>query len=125
MRHKPVLPVVCLLSCMSVGALARQKVPPYDLWSDEVLARVRDHSALELKVDPNASPYFGTVSYDVFFTSNASADFFDAQPPYGIHVGEKIRIHAFLATPALGDPIRPLSSPTATAGTPTSNLRSR
>ncbi len=41
---------------------------------------------------------------DIFFTSNPSADWFDAAPPYAEHQGGKIRIHAILASPLVGGP---------------------
>ncbi len=101
MKSKTAAAVVFLLSCFSSG-FAQQKVP-YDLWNDSVRAAIRDQSTLEDSVNQLGS-FFGVLSYDVFFTSNPSADYYDAAPPYSEHQGEKIRIHAFLAVPSQGGP---------------------
>jgi cephalosporin-C deacetylase-like acetyl esterase len=78
-------------------ALAQKRVPPYDLWTPEVLARIRDRSTLNLSITPQL------LYSDISFTSNASASWFDASPPYEEHQGEPIRIHAFVATPVFGN----------------------
>src|SRR5438093_10518386 len=102
----------CLLQCRSTTLLvllfqlclwaatarAQKKVPPYDLWNDQVLAAIRDRSTLEESVVAHLG-YF-----DVFYTSNPAAYWYEAEPPYGEHRGEKIRIHGFLASPLAGGP---------------------
>src|SRR5262245_30868177 len=77
---------------------AQTLAPPYDLWTPDVLAAIRDRSTLELDV----SPHLGYS--DVYFTSNANASWFDERAPYAEHRGGKIRIHAFVAAPLLGGP---------------------
>ncbi|NWG11936.1 MAG: prolyl oligopeptidase family serine peptidase [Acidobacteria bacterium] len=85
--------------CLPVGDLcAADKVPPYDLWTPEVLAQIRDRSTLnhEITLRPGYA--------DVFFTSNPSAGWYDAEPPYAVHRNGSIRIHAYLAVPASAGP---------------------
>jgi cephalosporin-C deacetylase-like acetyl esterase len=74
------------------------KVPPWDLWTDQVIGAIRDRSTLELTVSVQ------TDYADVFFTSNPAASWFDEKPPYAEHQNEKIRIHGILVYPPLGAP---------------------
>lgn len=76
----------------------QSRVPPWDLWTDQVLTEIRDRSTLELSVSSQAD------HTDVFFTSNPAASWFDDQPPYVEHRNEKIRIHGILVTPSGSDP---------------------
>ena len=80
------------------SALAQLNVPPYNLWTDKVQSAIRDRSTLEESTAP------GLGYTEVFFTSNASANWFDSTPPYNEHRGEKIRIHGYLAVPSSGGP---------------------
>jgi len=93
-----VLLTVFFLLCSTHVLWAADKVPPYDLWSGQVLSAIRDRTTLEIDVAQHAG------YADVFFTSNPSAGWFDSDPPYGKHVGGKIRIHGFLAAPVFGGP---------------------
>ena len=92
-----------LLCCLPAGSFAQQSVPPYDLWTGDILAHIHDRTTLDYTV-AQYSNSFGIVTYDVFFTSNPSASFFDAKAPYAEHNGEKIRIHAYLSVPAAAGP---------------------
>ena len=70
-----------------------------DLWSPQVLARIRDQSTLAPVVVPQA-----TIS-DVFFDSEiGDANWGDSAAPYGLHTGDTIRIHGYLAAPRTGGP---------------------
>src|SRR5215475_9267983 len=90
---------LCASVLFSLPVLEAQNVvPPYDLWNTEVQSRIRDRSTLELRTVQQQG------YSDLFFTSNPSADWFDAQPPYAEHNNEKITIHAFLAAPPFGGP---------------------
>ena len=73
--------------------------PPLDLWTPEVLQRIHDRTTLNIQITPQ-------LSYlDVFFDSEIDeAKWADSQPPYAIHTGDTIRIHGYLATPAIGGP---------------------
>jgi cephalosporin-C deacetylase-like acetyl esterase len=72
---------------------------PLDLWTPAVLERVRDRTTLHPQIIPRA----GYV--EVFFDSEtADATWADSEPPYAIHTGDTIRIHGYLATPAIGGP---------------------
>ncbi len=74
------------------------KVPPWDLWTDQVISTIRDRSTLELTVSTQSD------HADVFFTSNPTASWFDEKPPYAEHQNEKIRIHGILVYPKFGAP---------------------
>jgi dienelactone hydrolase len=89
---------VLVLSFIASPGFSQTAIPPYDMWTDEVQAAIRDRSTLDLEIIPHAS------YSDVFFTSNPSGDWYDSVPPYTEHKGEKIRIHAFLASPLVGGP---------------------
>jgi dienelactone hydrolase len=77
----------------------QSKVPPWDLWTDQVISQIRDRSTLELTVSVQ------TDHADVFFTSNPAASWFDATPPYAEHQNGKIIIHGILVYPPLGPPL--------------------
>ena len=77
---------------------AQSRVPPYDVWDEATLVKIRDGSTLDIRL----STHLGY--WDVFFNSNTSADWFDAASPYAEHHNETIRIHAFLASPLIGGP---------------------
>ena len=83
------------IGVLTIPAGAQNPVPPYDLWTPQVLERIRDRSTLELTVTARDG------YYDVFYTSNPSANWFEDQSPYAEHRNEKIRIHAFLTVPTL------------------------
>ena len=85
------LPLVVLI--LFATGFAQTKVPPYDLWDDQVMSDIRSRSTLETSIVPHL------LYSDVFFTSNPSAGWFDAKAPYAEHTGGKIRIHGFLASP--------------------------
>jgi len=94
-RHRALL--LLLVSCLSAPAFAQKKIPPDDLWNPQVMAEIRNQSTLA----PRISTLSGipVKSYDVYFTSNPSASFFDAAPLYAEHIGETITIHAYLTVP--------------------------
>jgi cephalosporin-C deacetylase-like acetyl esterase len=73
--------------------------PPLDLWTPEVLQRIRDRTTLKPQIVPQLG-YF-----DVFFDSEiGDAKWADSEPPYAVHSGDTIRIHGYLATPSIGGP---------------------
>ena len=57
-----------LFLCLHASA---QNVPPYDMWTDDVLAQIRDRSTL----DPSLDVHITELYTDVFYTSNPSASF--------------------------------------------------
>jgi cephalosporin-C deacetylase-like acetyl esterase len=71
------------------------KVPPHDLWTPTVLSNIRNRSTLEAQITDR----FGYS--DVYFTSNPSADWFEASESYAEHNGDRIRIHGILAYPLI------------------------
>jgi dienelactone hydrolase len=72
---------------------------PHDLWTPEVLQKIRDPRTLNLSVVPRA----GYV--EVAFDSEAGdAKWGDSEHPYQVHRGGTIRIHGYLATPLSGGP---------------------
>jgi len=85
-----------LFLSLTVSAFAQKAIPPYDLWTEQVMTQIRDKSTLDSSVEPK-------VGYaEVYFTSNPSANFFDAKEPYAEHPNEKIRIHGYLVYPLVG-----------------------
>ncbi|MGH7254685.1 MAG: alpha/beta hydrolase family protein [Nitrospirales bacterium] len=72
---------------------------PLDLWTDQVMAKIRDPRTLNVKIIPRVG-YF-----EVFYNSEiGDADWADSSPPYEVHQGDTIRIHGYLATPLAGGP---------------------
>jgi dienelactone hydrolase len=97
MKLHPAVSLICLFLFVP-AAVNAATAPPYDLWTPAVMNQIRDRSTLDVSISQH-------VTYaDVFFTSNPSADWFDATSPYAEHKGEKIRIHAILASPLIGGP---------------------
>ncbi len=96
MKYKRFLVFLFTAVWLQEPARAQGGVPPYDLWTPQVMSRIRDRSTLELSVTARDG------YYDVFFTSNPSAGWFEDQPPYTEHRNEKIRIHAYLTVPPYG-----------------------
>ncbi len=85
-----------LLALLAVPALA---APPPDLWTDEVLARIRDQGTLNAQLIPR----FGY--FEVFYDSEIEeANWADSAPPYELHRNDTIRIHGYLAAPLFGGP---------------------
>lgn len=83
----------------SVPAMAAAQSAPHDLWTSAVLATIRDVSTLRLELIPRDG-YF-----ELFYDSEAGdAKWADAEPPYAIHRGQTIRIHAYLAVPRADGP---------------------
>ena len=89
---------IAVFLCLIPELPGQARVPPYDLWTPQVLSQIRDRSTLEL----STAVHLGYS--DVFFTSNPSASWFEAVPPYSEHRNEEIRIHGFLASPVVGGP---------------------
>ncbi len=82
---------------LTVPALASS--PPLDLWTPAVLEKIRDRTTLNPQIIPRPG-YF-----EVFFDSEiGEATWADGGPPYEVHSGDTIRIHGYLATPAIGGP---------------------
>ncbi len=88
--------LLTLLFSLSWAASAvAQGKPPFDVWTDDVMTKIRDKSSLDSTVDSQ----FGYA--EVNFTSTTEASYFDSKDPYAEHTGEKIRIHGYLAYPLL------------------------
>ncbi len=82
-----------------VASLAWGQSPPLDIWTPEVMQRIKDTSTLNLRLVPRIG-YF-----EVFFDSEiGDAKWADSAPPYEVHTGDTIRIHGYLATPLIGGP---------------------
>jgi cephalosporin-C deacetylase-like acetyl esterase len=92
--------VIGLALAILLTAPALASSPPLlDLWTPAVLQRIRDRATL----NPHIIPRLGYV--EVFFDSEIDeAKWADSEPPYEIHTGDTIRIHGYLATPAVGGP---------------------
>jgi hypothetical protein len=77
---------------------------PSDLWTPDVLQKIKDQNTLNLQL----VPHFGY--FEVFFDSEVnSANWFeDSCPPHFLQTsvvnGGTIRIHGYLATPFWGGP---------------------
>jgi cephalosporin-C deacetylase-like acetyl esterase len=70
-----------------------------ELWTDEIMARIRDPQTLNLRIIPRLG-YF-----EVFYDSEiGEASWAESLPPYQLHQGDSIRIHGYLATPLVGGP---------------------
>ncbi len=82
-----------------LGTICFAQVPPYDVWTPEVIQRIRDQSTLRPQITAKAG-YF-----EVFFDSEiGTANWAESGPPYDLHTGDTIRIHGYLATPLFGGP---------------------
>jgi PhoPQ-activated pathogenicity-related protein len=89
------LPIVTVVT----GGISFAQSAPLDLWTDEVMARIRDQGTLNVQVIARAG-YF-----EVFYNSEiGEADWADSGEPYAVHHGDTIRIHGYLATPLFGGP---------------------
>jgi len=99
-RSVPSVAVIGLGLAILLTAPAPAYSPPLlDLWTPAVLQRIRDRATL----NPHIIPRLGYV--EVFFDSEiGEAKWADSEPPYEIHTGDTIRIHGYLATPAIGGP---------------------
>jgi cephalosporin-C deacetylase-like acetyl esterase len=72
---------------------------PFDLWTPERLARIRDRATL----NPHVAARLGY--FDVYYDSEiGDAEWGDAGPPYAVHTGQSVRIHGYLAAPPFGGP---------------------
>lgn len=90
--------VSLLILVLLAAPLAAQNAP-LDLWTPDVLQKIRDKTTLNLQVIPRA----GYV--EVFFDSEVGdAKWGDSEPPYLVHTGDTIRIHGYLVAPASGGP---------------------
>lgn len=95
--------LVRLTAAASLHAAASAPVlaqnAPHDLWSPDVLQKIRDPRTLNLQVIPR-SGYF-----EVFFDSEiGDAAWADSEWPYKVHTEGTIRIHGYLATSAAAGP---------------------
>src|SRR5205807_2391174 len=72
---------------------------PLDLWTEQVMAKIRDRRTLDVEIIPRVG-YF-----EVFYNAEVGdADWADSHPPYAVHRGDTIRIHAYLSSPLVGGP---------------------
>lgn len=80
-------------------AAANKARPPLDLWTSDVMTRIRDRSTLNVELIPREG------YYEVYYDSEiATANWADSEEPFALHRGDTIRIHGYLATPAIGGP---------------------
>ena len=87
-KRAAVLAAVALAPDLSLAAA------PLDLWTPEVLQKIRDQATLNLLMVQ------GPGYTDLFYDSEVGdAKWADSEPPYGVHTGDTIRIHGYLAVP--------------------------
>jgi cephalosporin-C deacetylase-like acetyl esterase len=94
MRALTVFALVSIALTVPVHA----QTPPHDLWTPEVLQRIRDPRTLNLQIIQRSG------YAEVFFDSETDARWADSERPYRVHKRGTIRIHGYLATPAAGGP---------------------
>jgi dienelactone hydrolase len=88
---------VCIAS--SAEATAKKARPPLDLWTSDVMARIRDRTTLNVELIPRDG------YYEVFYDSEiGTANWADSAEPFALHRGDTIRIHGYLASPGIGGP---------------------
>jgi len=93
------LAVAVVLLLAARPARAASAAAPLDLWTPEVIAKIRDRRTLAPQVIPR-SGYL-----EVFYDSEVGdASWADSDPPYAVHSGDTIRIHGYLAAPPAGGP---------------------
>lgn len=79
--------------------LSLAQAAPLDLWTEAVMAKVRDQGTLKAQIIARGG-YF-----EVFYDSEiGDAAWGDSAAPYTVHEGDTIRIHGYLATPLFGGP---------------------
>lgn len=83
--------------CAASSLLARGA--PLDLWTPEVMQKIRDPRTLNLQVIPQAG--YVEISFD---SEIGDAKWGESDPPYTVHTGDTIRIHGYLAVPDSGGP---------------------
>lgn len=98
-RRVSAFALLLVFACLSAGTLAgAERIPPYDIWTPQVLVQIRDRSTLNHELIPRSG------YADVYYTSNPSASWYEADSPYAARTGESIRIHGFLAVPVSAGP---------------------
>lgn len=83
---------------MALASPLQAQTAPQDLWTPEVLQKIRDPRTLNLQIVPRQG------YAEVFFDSETDAKWADSERPYRVHKRATIRIHGYLATPAAGGP---------------------
>jgi hypothetical protein len=90
---------VFLCSVPWAEAAANKARPPLDLWTPNVMARIRDPGTLNAELIPRDG------YYEVYYDSEVgTANWADSEEPFALHRGDTIRIHGYLAAPAFGGP---------------------
>ena len=85
--------VVVAVSLVALGGPAFAQAPQ-DLWTPDVLQKIRDRSTLNLQIVPRAG------FFEVFYDSEVGdAKWADSEEPYAVHTGDTVRIHGYLAAP--------------------------
>jgi dienelactone hydrolase len=87
-----------LFVAISAGTVFGQNAP-HDLWTPEVLQKIRDPHTLNLSIVPRSG--YAEISFD---SEIGDARWADSVRPYRVHKGGTIRIHGYLATPSSGGP---------------------
>ena len=71
----------------ALAAVASAQSAPRDLWTPDVLHKIRDRHSLNIRLIPRAG------YAEVFFDSEiGDAKWADSDPPYAVHVGDTIRM---------------------------------
>ncbi len=97
--RKTFLYFTLLALAFATQAAAQKRIPPADLWTDDVLTAIKDKTTLDHSLDSQ----FGYS--EIVFTSNAAAKYTDAKEPYAEHTDEKIKIHGYLVYPTNPGPL--------------------
>ncbi len=97
MRHPRTIlrRALCLLFVAVAPVSLARAAAPLDMWTPDVIERIRDRSTLNLEIVPE-------VGYvEIFYDSEIEeAKWADSKPPYEVHTGGTIRIHGYLARPS-------------------------
>jgi cephalosporin-C deacetylase-like acetyl esterase len=100
MRRSVMVLLLGGLTVLAAGAdVVLAQSAPLDLWTPEVMAKVRDQGTLNPRLTARVG-YF-EVSYN---SEVGDAVWADSAPPYAVHQNGTIRIHGYLATPLVGGP---------------------
>jgi dienelactone hydrolase len=91
--------LVCFVFVFESGVNALAQSSPLDIWTDAVIERIRDQNTLNVQIAPRIG--YSEVFYD---SEVGEASWADSGPPYALHQGDTIRIHAYIATPLIGGP---------------------
>jgi dienelactone hydrolase len=99
MRQRRGLTLLLMGVLLALTGASRAQSPQVNLWTPEVMLKIRDRGTLRPQVIARAG-YF-----ELFFDSEiGDARWADSTEPYAVHTGGTVRIHGYLATPVFGGP---------------------